>query len=79
MISSDAANFILNGLEGEYFDDETEISITKESPDIRLEIVMKNNRISGNLLEAYIDEFGDLSLIFPELDIKLPVDRGVPA
>lgn len=74
MISLQAAKFILDGHEGNYSDVDANISITKTSSETHLDLIIGYNCISGYLLEAYFDDFGDLSLIFPESDIKLPVE-----
>lgn len=73
MIPLKAATFILEGKDGEFSCQGLDIEITKVASETHIAIETKFNRISGVLLEAFVDELGDLTMIFPESDIRLPI------
>lgn len=79
MLSPSAASFIIEGQTGEYKDDTSTIRISRSEGDVRIHLETPDNSISGTLLDASIDEFGDLSLIFPETQITIVTQREAMA
>lgn len=79
MLTPAAARFILEHGSGTYQGSDAQITMTESHDGMHLDLAMGHNRISGNLLDAFVDEFGDLSLVFPESDIKVCIQREVPA
>ena len=79
MLTPAAAIFILKHGSGTYQGSDAQITMIKSHDGVHLDLSMGQNRISGNLLDAFADEFGDLSLVFPESDIKVCIQKEVPA
>lgn len=79
MLTPAAAMFILKRGSGTYQGSDAQITMVEHQNGIHLDLSMKHNRISGDLLDAFMDEFGDLSLVFPESDIKVCIQKEVLA
>lgn len=79
MLTPAAAKFILKHGSGTYQGSDAHITMIRSHDGVHLDLSMGQNRISGNLLDAFVDEFGDLSLVFPESDIKVCIQKEVPA
>ncbi len=78
MISRRIVDFILLGEKGSISDGFSTVQILKDGDSTQVQVDTEHNRISGILLDAWIDEMGDLSIIFPEAEVKFVVE-GVPA
>ena len=74
MVSTTAAKFIIEGNSGQFSCLDARIEISNISGEMYIDIVTKHSRIFGNLLDASVDEFGELSLILPDSEIKLPIE-----
>ena len=72
MISRQAADFIIDG-DGDFSDDSMRISINHDAEFRSVNISMSTECITGILIDAFLDEFGDLAMIFPNYDIRVPI------
>lgn len=75
MISRRAAEFIVKGSAGVYSDETSRIRITPSDVGPKVVADFQGSLVSGILLDAWVDELGDLSMIFPETSVSIIIER----